>query len=746
MRLLIMGLFCSLSPCSAWAQSYFLNGDASYLGNNCYQVTANNDWQNGTVWYSDQLDLTEDFSIEFDMYFGTSDANGADGMAFVMQTVGSNAIGASGGGMGFQGFNPSFGIEFDTFFNGDASDPSYDHVAFLRNGNIFHNSADNLAGPVAATSGQTNIEDGQAHQIKITWDVATQTVALYVDCQLRLTDQINLINSIFQGSSMVYWGFTGATGGFFNQQKVCLDIIVNNAPNSYSVCAGQPVELAANGSLAGTVLWSPADELDDPLSFQPIATPTQSTTYCYTYTDFCGESTLSCIEVEVVDLPTISTNQQMQFCAGETYLLEASVTGTEWIQWSAQQGNLIGSANGTAVQVSGEGEYSIDALTTLDGCAASATVAVAVIPLPEYNPSVIGICPNELAALEIPEPFEIIAWWNGWSESALTVEDSGSYSAVITDGLCSNEVVYVVQEWAVPNLELGPDIVFCLQDEPLVLDANIEVMWDDGTLSNTLEVMESGIYQAVWSDENCLVADEVAVQITLQPQVLINGPQGFCEGEEAVLQSSHDGIWSTGQEGSSLTVQEEGQYSIMVQDGPCQSTQSAQVQMWEVPELELGPDLTVCANEVVALSAGEESSVFQYLWNTGEESPSIEIDWSGWITCIKSNVCGQAIDSVLVEWMDCETQLFIPNSFSPNGDGVNEVWRVVGMNASDLRIQIFDRWGLLVFESTGTEQPWLGDHQGGTTYVPSDVYHYVIRFVDIRGEHKKKMGIVSVIR
>jgi gliding motility-associated-like protein len=96
--------------------------------------------------------------------------------------------------------------------------------------------------------------------------------------------------------------------------------------------------------------------------------------------------------------------------------------------------------------------------------------------------------------------------------------------------------------------------------------------------------------------------------------------------------------------------------------------------------------------------------------------------------------------------MDCDTQLFIPNSFSPNADGVNDVWKVVGFNASNLRIQIFDRWGLLVFESTDADKPWLGDHQGGITFVPSDVYHYVIQFVDIRGEHKRKTGIVSVIR
>jgi gliding motility-associated-like protein len=452
------------------------------------------------------------------------------------------------------------------------------------------------------------------------------------------------------------------------------------------------------------------------------------------------------VEVEVVDLPTVSTNGQTQFCEGEIYLLEATVTGAGIVQWEAQEGSLLGNANEITAVVSGEGQYSIEAFSALDGCTAIATVEVDVLPLPDYNPAVLSICPYEQATLEIPELFGVVAWWNGFTDQSVTVDEQGSYTAEITDGVCTNEIVFEVQVWDVPNLELGPDIAFCLQDEPLTLIAGTEVIWDDGTQSSTLDVTESGIYHAVWNDGNCQVIDDVAVQITLPPNVLISGPDGFCEGEEAVLQSSHTGVWSSGEVGNTLTVNAVGLYAIDVQDGPCQSTQVAQVQMWQAPVLELGPDIAMCDDQLVTLSAGDENSDSHYLWSTGEVSSTIEIASPGLYTCIKTNTCGQREDSVFVDWMDCETQLFIPNSFSPNADGINDVWNVVGFNASNLRIQIFDRWGLLVFESTDADKPWLGDHQGGTTFVPSDVYHYVIQFVDIRGEHKRKTGIVSVIR
>ena len=97
----IVFLLVLLLAVTGQAQTYFLNGDASYLGDDCYQLTPNLNTQNGTVWYADQIDLTQPFTIEFLMNLGSNDANGADGMVFVLQQEGTSAIGESGGGMGY---------------------------------------------------------------------------------------------------------------------------------------------------------------------------------------------------------------------------------------------------------------------------------------------------------------------------------------------------------------------------------------------------------------------------------------------------------------------------------------------------------------------------------------------------------------------------------------------------------------------------------------------------------------------
>ena len=84
--LLFVGLLCVsciIPQGEVAAQSYFLNGTAQSLGDDCYQLTTTQGNQNGTIWYSELIDLTQPFDLNFTMNFGTFDETGADGMVFV---------------------------------------------------------------------------------------------------------------------------------------------------------------------------------------------------------------------------------------------------------------------------------------------------------------------------------------------------------------------------------------------------------------------------------------------------------------------------------------------------------------------------------------------------------------------------------------------------------------------------------------------------------------------------------------
>lgn len=91
-----------------------------------------------------------------------------------------------------------------------------------------------------------------------------------------------------------------------------------------------------------------------------------------------------------------------------------------------------------------------------------------------------------------------------------------------------------------------------------------------------------------------------------------------------------------------------------------------------------------------------------------------------------------------------ESQLLVPNAFSPNGDGVNDEWKVAYRSLLEFKCQIFDRQGHLVCELTSPDQGWDGK-VGGTT-VKSGVFYYVIEAKGADGKKFKKSGDINVVK
>ncbi|WP_276480535.1 lectin-like domain-containing protein [Paraflavitalea pollutisoli] len=201
----------------------YLNGVAFAENCFCYTLTNDQPTQAGSVWNKTQIDLRQSFDFKFNVNLGSKDGTGADGIAFVLQNI-SLSIGTTGEGMGFGGVVPSIGIPIDTWQNGNQNDPSYDHISINRDGDVNHTSANNLAGPVSAIDGIDNIEDGQFHVLRVTWNATTQKLTAQIDGVERVAATIDMVGQVFGNNPMVYWGFTAATGGSSNRQRFCTSL------------------------------------------------------------------------------------------------------------------------------------------------------------------------------------------------------------------------------------------------------------------------------------------------------------------------------------------------------------------------------------------------------------------------------------------------------------------------------------------------------------------------------------------
>ena len=340
---LIFGLLLSTGSWAQLVPSYV--GSAYSTGGDCYVITPNLQQQAGAAWYNNPIDLNQDFDIVFNGFFGSTDA-GADGMAFVLKTTSASVIGLPGEGLGYQQLpeTPSLAVEFDTYQNSGATinDPFYDHIALHKNGNTNHSSPNSLTGYVQASATSTNIEDNVEHEVKIKWRAAEQRFIVIFDCNERINYTGDIINTVFGGTSTVYFGFTASTGNLTNQQSVCFQYLsfLESPLEDTTVCLGETVT-GIDAVLPGATnyQWSPVAGVSNPSIANPTFTPDVTTTYTLTTTDNCGVVTEQSFTITVMPNPDVTvTAADSSVCSGEDAIFNLSGTPDSEVTYTLNNG------------------------------------------------------------------------------------------------------------------------------------------------------------------------------------------------------------------------------------------------------------------------------------------------------------------------------------------------------------------------------------------------------------------------
>jgi hypothetical protein len=292
---ILLGLFFTLSF-TGWSQ-YVINGNAISLGNDCFRLTPALTFQAGSVWFQNKITLNADFEVTGTLNFGTLDASGADGIAFVLQPV-CSGLGSAGGGLGYLGISPSLAVEFDTWRN--VSDPAADHIALMSNGVVNHSTPNNLQGPIPLP----NLENGADHPYIIKWDATTNNIKVWLDGVLRIDYTADVVASIFSGNANVFWGFTAATGSAVNNQSVCITSVDFTEEGSFIVTSPScpdyddgAIDFNPAGGIAPfTFSWSNGESTEDISGL---------TTGTYTLTVTDGNGCQSNYSIEVTNEPDV---------------------------------------------------------------------------------------------------------------------------------------------------------------------------------------------------------------------------------------------------------------------------------------------------------------------------------------------------------------------------------------------------------------------------------------------------------
>ena len=188
--------------------------------------------------------------------------------------------------------------------------------------------------------------------------------------------------------------------------------------------------------------------------------------------------------------------------------------------------------------------------------------------------------------------------------------------------------------------------------------------------------------------------------------------------------------WSNGATSPTISVAQPGSYSLTVRNTQtgCVGRSSTRVGERPPPAFSLTELASLCEGDQgkVQLSANGAPGL-QYLWlNRNDTTKAITVAQAGAYTVQVTDPQGCTATGLARVLNQCEPRVNVPDAFTPNNDGVNDVLQVFTAYVTDYQFKIYNRWGEVIFATSNPEQKWDGTYHG-TTY-PSMLYPYIVTF------------------
>jgi len=266
-----------------------------------------------------------------------------------------------------------------------------------------------------------------------------------------------------------------------------------------------------------------------------------------------------------------------------------------------------------------------------------------------------------------------------------------------------------------------------------------------------------------YDDFGCFEWIVDTIVIYAPKSINLGNDTSICKGEMLILDAGDSGssyLWSTGDTTQSIQIDSAGIYYVEV-DTICPGMDAITVTTKPALNASAGEDTTICLGNSVTLNASGGMLQATYIWNppTGLNNPFIknpiakpDTTTKYIVTVNDTNGCNDTV-SVLITMEECVFFVFVPNSFSPNEDGVNDILYVRGNGINILRFKIYNRWGEKVFSAEGGPasggetlimEGWDGTFKGKKLNIGTYVYYIEGEFIDKSPISRK--GNVALIR
>lgn len=455
------------------------------------------------------------------------------------------------------------------------------------------------------------------------------------------------------------------------------------------ICLGDSLLLDVSG---GSIYsWSPNYHISDTSIYNPTVWPEVSTTYTVVVQDSCGSDTLNII-VEVYQ-PDIGIIPDTSICRGSSIQLEA--WGGKYYDWSPDSTLNLNNVSNPIASPYYSTTYDVS-ITDINNCIWDTFLNLSVDT--NYAQAIVS---NDTTIC------------NGDSV-LLSVRGGESYVWTPSESLSSSVDSIII---AFPNETTTYNVVS----------------------SNSCNSASNSIKVHVL-DFNPIVSKDTSVCVGEKVNLWASGGVSFWWVPSELLSSPSNS-------NQSPTILAPSNFMVEITDSMgCKKDLSVFVDTLPIPKIELPQFINSSWGSIVQIEANTNGSTF--FWNPSDGlsctdclRPEVNSQETTtyYLMVTDSNGCVNT-DSVTVYY---DGVLYVPNAFTPNGDGVNDIFYAFGKDIVEFNMQIFDRWGELMFETEDLHKGWDGTYRGNL--VKTETYVWKIKYEDTQGNPGDLIGTVTLI-
>lgn len=470
----------------------------------------------------------------------------------------------------------------------------------------------------------------------------------------------------------------------------------------------------------------------------------RSGTYYVTMSNACNSYT-DTINVLITGPPIEVLGDTVRFCSGSTFTLNAQNPGSTYLWNDGSTASTLSSDTA--------GKYWV---TIENPCGKLTDTVVLFTEFPLHNLNIGNdtiICRGDVLPVHIGYPSTGLAilWSTGVSTPSIQVSQTGDYWVALTNTCGTWTDTIHVEVLDIPVFSLGPDSVICAIDGRVDLfgpPGMKTYQWSTGEKTKDISVTKAGNY---WLevDNSCFkYSDSIYLKEEYPIHMDIGSDTVLCFGESLFLDPGNVGYklhWSGNFKGAVKEVTRSGEHWVWSKNS-C-GVFGDTVQVWFDMPVDATPiDTAVCGGDSAIFDLSNKRFTVQ--WFDGKISDRRGFTEEGTYSAVLTNTCGSFPKDFNVNIMDCDCPLYIPNAYTPTGDGTNDYF-LMGYDCDlvSFEITVFDRWGKIQYHSFDSKFQWDGKVNG--VDLPIGTYSYIIDYSwQVYGvvRERRLRDIFSIIR